>query len=85
MDDSFSALELHGHLVGNVKTIFGHSAPTLVQSKAIPEIMTERDTLIRSQTGSGKTLAYMLPVFNRMMTKERDRKQTLNENEFVER
>lgn len=49
----FDTLELHSHLVGNVTTIFGHTSPTVVQSKAIPEIIKNTDTLIRSQTGSG--------------------------------
>lgn len=35
---------------------------TMVQRKAIPQILSSRDILIRSQTGSGKTLAYALPI-----------------------
>lgn len=35
---------------------------TTVQQKAIPEIFSARNVLIRSQTGSGKTLAYALPI-----------------------
>lgn len=35
---------------------------TTVQQKAIPIILSGKDSLIRSQTGSGKTLAYALPI-----------------------
>lgn len=35
---------------------------TTVQQKAIPQIFSARDILIRSQTGSGKTLAYAIPI-----------------------
>lgn len=35
---------------------------TTVQQMAIPEIMSGKDVLVRSQTGSGKTLAYAIPI-----------------------
>lgn len=35
---------------------------TIVQQKAMPQIFSGKDVLIRSQTGSGKTLAYALPI-----------------------
>lgn len=35
---------------------------TTVQQKAIPQIFSAKDILIRSQTGSGKTLAYAIPI-----------------------
>lgn len=35
---------------------------TVVQRMAIPEILSGKDVLVRSQTGSGKTLAYALPI-----------------------
>lgn len=35
---------------------------TIVQQKAIPQIFSGKDILVRSQTGSGKTLAYALPI-----------------------
>ena len=53
-----------------MKDVFGHTNPTAVQVKTIPEILKNSDVLIRSQTGSGKTLAYLLPVFHRLMTRE---------------
>jgi len=40
----------------------GITKMTTVQQKAIPQIFSAKDVLIRSQTGSGKTLAYALPI-----------------------
>ena len=53
-DSKFEDLNLHSYLNGNLKVIFGHEKPTMVQIKAIPPIQAGKDTLIRSQTGSGK-------------------------------
>mmetsp|Transcript_25122 Transcript_25122/g.65217 ORF Transcript_25122/g.65217 Transcript_25122/m.65217 type:complete len:534 (+) Transcript_25122:176-1777(+) len=41
---------------------YGISAPTPVQEKAIPSVLSGRNTAIASYTGSGKTLAYVLPA-----------------------
>jgi len=40
----------------------GITSPTAVQERAIPAVLTGRNTAIASYTGSGKTLAYMLPA-----------------------
>jgi ATP-dependent RNA helicase RhlE len=42
----------------------GYSAPTPVQSQAIPAILQGRHLLVRAQTGTGKTAAFTLPVLN---------------------
>lgn len=39
---------------------------TTVQQKAIPQILSGKDVLVRSQTGSGKTLAYALPIVEKL-------------------
>lgn len=38
-------------------------APTPIQERAFPVIMSGRDVLGIAQTGTGKTLAYLLPLF----------------------
>jgi ATP-dependent RNA helicase DDX24/MAK5 len=38
------------------------SSPTLIQSKAIPEILSGEDVIGKAATGSGKTLAYGIPI-----------------------
>jgi ATP-dependent RNA helicase RhlE len=40
----------------------GYDAPTPIQSKAIPLIMSGHDLVGVAQTGTGKTLAYLLPI-----------------------
>ena len=40
----------------------GYTAPTPVQTKAIPLVLAGRDLLAGAQTGTGKTAAFMLPM-----------------------
>jgi len=42
------------------------SVPTEVQKKVIPEVLKNKDLIVRSQTGTGKTLSYLLPIFERI-------------------
>ncbi|KAI6149359.1 P-loop containing nucleoside triphosphate hydrolase protein [Pisolithus tinctorius] len=46
----------------------GFSRPTLVQWKAIPIALENRDMLVRAKTGSGKTAAYCIPVVQKILT-----------------
>lgn len=46
----------------------GFSRPTLVQSKAIPIALENRDILARARTGSGKTAAYCIPVVQKVLS-----------------
>ncbi|KAM5341604.1 hypothetical protein ACJ41O_014635 [Fusarium nematophilum] len=41
--------------------------PTLIQEKAIPEIVAGEDVIGKAQTGSGKTLAFGIPVVERWL------------------
>ncbi|KAG6821469.1 hypothetical protein H0H93_010193 [Arthromyces matolae] len=41
--------------------------PTLVQAKAIPLALENRDILARARTGSGKTAAYCVPVVQKIL------------------
>lgn len=40
--------------------------PTEIQRRLIPELLSGKDAIARSETGSGKTLAYLLPIFERL-------------------
>ena len=46
----------------------GFSRPTLVQAKAIPLALENRDILARARTGSGKTAAYCVPVIQKILS-----------------
>ncbi|XP_012268954.2 probable ATP-dependent RNA helicase DDX31 [Athalia rosae] len=58
----FSDFDLHPFMVQNLEQNMQITKLTTVQQKAIPEILSGKDVLVRSQTGSGKTLAYALPI-----------------------
>jgi superfamily II DNA/RNA helicase len=45
--------------------------PTNVQRRVIPEVLKNKDLIVRSQTGTGKTLAYLIPIFE-MLKKSND-------------
>lgn len=44
----------------------GIACPTEIQRRLIPELLSGKDAIARSETGSGKTLAYLLPIFERL-------------------
>ena len=46
----------------------GFARPTLVQTKAIPLALENRDILARARTGSGKTAAYCTPLVQKILT-----------------
>jgi len=58
---SFDQLGLRDELLKAIK-FKGYTAPTLIQTKAIPAILAGRDILARAQTGTGKTDAFALPL-----------------------
>jgi len=52
----------------------GYTAPTEIQSQAIPAALSGRDVIGCAQTGTGKTAAFVLPVLNRLCHEETARK-----------
>lgn len=46
----------------------GYTAPTEIQSQAIPAILAGNDIIGCAQTGTGKTAAFVLPVLHRLET-----------------
>lgn len=65
MEHTFEALGLRAALVTALAEQ-GITAPTEIQQKMIPEILSGKDVIGRSETGSGKTLAYLLPIFEKL-------------------
>jgi ATP-dependent RNA helicase RhlE len=44
----------------------GYTAPTEIQSQAIPAAVSGKDVIGCAQTGTGKTAAFVLPILNRL-------------------
>ena len=59
---TFTDLKIHPFMISNLEQNMHITKMTIVQQKAIPQIFSGKDILVRSQTGSGKTLAYALPI-----------------------
>jgi len=64
---SFESLGLRAELLRAVSEK-GYSAPTPIQSQAIPLILEGRDLMGGAQTGTGKTAGFTLPLLQRLMT-----------------
>ena len=68
---SFESLGLHAALTRAVLDA-GYSAPTAVQSRAIPTALLGSDLMVSASTGSGKTAAFVLPALMRVLAARRD-------------
>jgi len=53
----------------------GYTAPTDIQSQAIPAILDGKDIVGCAQTGTGKTAAFVLPILNQLETVPRKTKK----------
>jgi ATP-dependent RNA helicase RhlE len=67
---SFEKFALHPDLLRGLPGL-GFTAPTPIQTKAIPPALEGRDVLACAMTGSGKTAAFILPVLHRLIGKPR--------------
>jgi hypothetical protein len=74
---SFSALHLSPTLVSALGEI-GCTAPTPIQSLAIPPLLSGANALIASHTGAGKTLAYLMPIIQQVSRKMKGQVQFAN-------
>ena len=54
-------------------TRLGYKAPTAVQTRAIPLVLSGRDLMARAQTGTGKTAAFGLPMIDRLLAQQQQR------------
>ncbi|HEX8030234.1 MAG TPA: DEAD/DEAH box helicase [Vicinamibacterales bacterium] len=55
--------------ISNPLARLGYTAPTPVQLKSIPIVLTGKDLLARAQTGTGKTAAFGLPMIDRLLVR----------------
>lgn len=72
----FNQLGLADPLVQGILAT-GYTAPTEIQSQAIPAILEGKDIIGCAQTGTGKTAAFVLPILNRLEITPRKSKKTL--------
>ena len=59
--NDFSSLNLDAPTAAAFERL-GFSAPTQIQTLAIPKALKKRDLFLQSETGTGKTLAYLAPA-----------------------
>ncbi len=67
---SFQSLGLSADRANQLEKL-GFTAPTTIQSQAIPELLSGRDVVGQSQTGTGKTAAFSLPILERIDVENR--------------
>ncbi len=71
---SFDSLGLSAELLRAVSEQ-GYSAPTPIQSQAIPVILQGRDIMAGAQTGTGKTAGFTLPLLQRLSSRAQGKGQ----------
>jgi ATP-dependent RNA helicase RhlE len=72
----FKTLGLSDPLVQGILAT-GYTAPTTIQSEAIPAAVDGRDIIGCAQTGTGKTAAFVLPMLNRLSHEHTQGKKTV--------
>ncbi|MBU5438122.1 DEAD/DEAH box helicase [Tissierella sp. MSJ-40] len=66
---NFLTLGISSELEGILKKN-GIVEPTPIQEQAIPQLLKGKDIIAQAHTGTGKTLAFMLPMMERIDTKQ---------------
>jgi ATP-dependent RNA helicase RhlE len=62
---SFESLNLVAPILKAISSI-GYKEATLIQQKAIPEVINKNHVLASAQTGTGKTAAFVLPILQHL-------------------
>jgi ATP-dependent RNA helicase RhlE len=62
---SFATLSLSDHLLKAIDRL-GYSAPTPIQTQAIPLVLEGLDLMVEAKTGTGKTAAFALPLIQKL-------------------
>lgn len=66
---NFKSLSIKPEMVQALSKMGIHS-PTPIQEQSIPLILSGKDLIGQAQTGTGKTLAFLLPLFEKINTKD---------------
>lgn len=70
MENTFKALGLNESLIEGLSKQ-NITEPMPIQSLVIPAALEGKDIIAQAHTGSGKTLAFLLPLFEKIKTNER--------------
>jgi len=66
---NFKQLPLSKESIENL-TNLGYETLTQVQQKALPDVLAQKDLIVKAKTGSGKTITFTLGVLNNLDTKK---------------
>ena len=55
----------------------GYKKPTIIQRKSLPYTLLGRDTMVSAKTGSGKTLCFLIPIIERLLSKNWSNNDTI--------
>ncbi len=69
MKNEFNKFKLSDEIMKSIEGL-GYTKPSEVQEKTIPEILLNKDVLVKSQTGSGKTAAFAIPLCEKINWEE---------------
>lgn len=61
MNSKFNKFKIGEEILKSIEGL-GYNKPSEVQEKVIPEILMNKDVIVKSQTGSGKTAAFGIPL-----------------------
>ncbi|UBM60618.1 DEAD/DEAH box helicase [Marinilongibacter aquaticus] len=73
---SFKALGLNEALLKAIEEK-GYTTPSVIQEKAIPEILNGKDVLASAQTGTGKTAGFSLPLIQLLCEEEPSKRRPI--------
>ena len=73
---TFGQFNLHNQIIKNIEAE-GYTAPTPIQTDAIPLVMEGKDLIGLAQTGTGKTAAFVLPIINKLLNGKKTDKPTV--------
>ena len=68
---TFADLGLSDGLIKTLTTL-GYEAPTPIQQRTIPVLLSGRDLIGQAQTGTGKTAAFALPILEKIDPQKRE-------------
>lgn len=71
MSNKFNDYKLSSEILKSIKDL-GYNTMTEVQEKVLPNILSGKDVIVKSQTGSGKTAAFAIPICEKLNWEDND-------------